>query len=125
MARADEDRRLGIDLLFSSNQDDWETARKHLEAASMSYQEIGRAAEIVRDALALRDEVLPLLPGYTRWVARWSRDGDHLAETGEALWSDARSPPCARDRCTRSFLRSAPNPLRRPTNLTRSASKRA
>ena len=37
----------------------------------------------------MRDEVLPVLPGYTRWLAGRSRgDGDELAELGERLWDD-------------------------------------
>ncbi|MCA1685953.1 MAG: hypothetical protein LC745_08210, partial [Planctomycetia bacterium] len=64
---------------------DREQARVHLEAAGRAYREIGEAAGVVRKALALRDEVLPVLPAYTRWLARRPGEG---TEGCERLWDD-------------------------------------
>ncbi len=88
LAQADEQRRLGTDLLFSTEPGDWDRARDYLETASRSYQDVAASTAVVREALAIRDEVLPVLPGYARWLARWTRDGDGLIESAESLWED-------------------------------------
>ena len=86
LARADQERRLGTDLLFSSEPADWDRARDHLESASSAYQQITGAAGVVREALAIHNEVRPVLPGYSTWLVRWGSDEDRAR--GERLWDD-------------------------------------
>jgi hypothetical protein len=112
LARADEERRLGVDLLFSSDPRDWDEAETHLDAAARAYRDVSDAAGVVRDALALRDEMLPVLPGYCRWLARWSRDGDGLMELAESIWDDVHALTRALEADPPDFgsIRSEPRP---------------
>jgi hypothetical protein len=67
--QADEKRRLGQDLLFTSEPERWREAEKLLGSAEALFgqaQELGLA---VRRALSERDKALAELPYYTRWLA--------------------------------------------------------
>lgn len=85
----DKSRRIGEDLLFSSEQTAWKSAGKALDEAKRSYDDAIARSAIVRTALAARDRALAVLPAYTRWLA--NRDSDelwnNLEPKLEALWA--------------------------------------
>lgn len=81
-------RRLGQDLLFASDPAGWAEALSRLDAARKSYAEAVEAAGVVRDAIATRDEVVPLLPYYSRWLARRPDADDPALAEAETLWGD-------------------------------------
>src|SRR5205823_4426002 len=64
---ADQDRRLGEDLLFASSHS-WEEAQQNLSKAEQGYQQAAAVAAEVRDGLKLRDQLLAELPYYARWL---------------------------------------------------------
>jgi hypothetical protein len=65
---ADEKRRLGEDLLFSSVDSDWQSARTALREAKRLYDQAILDAGKIRAALEIRDRVLAGLPDYSRWL---------------------------------------------------------
>jgi hypothetical protein len=87
LADADAQRRLGQDLLFSSEEARWKEAADLLDRADTLYKEVQADARLVRQALEQRDRALAELPYYTRWLAELEatdrKDEDDLL----ALWS--------------------------------------
>jgi hypothetical protein len=65
---ADEQRRLGQDLLFTSQSQQWDKAKAMLAKAEGLYKDAQRVALQVREALYQRDRALAVLPYYTRWL---------------------------------------------------------
>ncbi len=88
VAQADENRRLGQDLLFAPGEPNWKEASRLLDAAYEQYQAALEAASAVQRALALRDEILPALPFYTQWAATGRPNDQRVRELVEALWDD-------------------------------------
>jgi hypothetical protein len=68
MAKADERRRHGQDLLCGPRSD-WDKARADFTVATSLYQQAGKDTAVVREALALRDQLLGELSYYARWLA--------------------------------------------------------
>jgi hypothetical protein len=68
IAMADRDRRLGEDWLFGSEEGHWKTAREHLTKARQQYSKARERAELVWNALDLRDRALAKLPYLARWA---------------------------------------------------------
>jgi len=65
---ADEKRRNGEDLLFSSAKSDWQDAGTALDKAGNDYNRALDYAGQIRAALDIRDRVLAGLPDYSRWL---------------------------------------------------------
>lgn len=81
---ADQVRRSGQDLLFSSARLDRERARTLLHKAEALYRTAQEEAAIVQGALAVRDQALADLPWYAEWVARrYTGDPQRLQQTRE------------------------------------------
>jgi hypothetical protein len=74
VVQADQHRRRGQDLLFGPSTT-WDEAGKQLAAARKGYLQAGKDAEIVRQALDVRDQLLATLPYYAAWLAN-QRVGD-------------------------------------------------
>jgi hypothetical protein len=74
--QADEQRRLGQDLLFTTEAARWEKARSYFLQAQAQYEMARRDAEPVRRAFAIRDHVLAELPLYAHWLAGRPRQAD-------------------------------------------------
>jgi hypothetical protein len=98
---ADRERRLGEDLLFSTEEGDWERADTALKKARTRYDEAARRAVAVRSALATRDRVLSALPEYAQWLPHRPVDRDDgLLAMVQELWKQThelaralRAPP--------------------------------
>ena len=88
VAKADLNRRLGQDLLFAPGESNWKEACRLLDAAYEQYQAALEEASSVQRALVLRDQILPALPFYTRWVAASRGDDGRLCQQIESLWDD-------------------------------------
>jgi hypothetical protein len=73
---ADEERRLGEDLLFSTDAADWRQADTHFAAADLACTRAAEVAGKVQTAIAVRDEALATLPDYAHWLALRRRPGD-------------------------------------------------
>ncbi len=86
--QGDRERRIGQDLLFATDTERWDEAVERLESARGFYRKAGAAAETVRAAVALRDEVLPILPAYSRWLVRRPDANDASVNAVVALWAD-------------------------------------
>jgi hypothetical protein len=88
VAAADLNRRIGEDLLFSSEKTAWDKAAKAFDQAMEDYNEATARSAGVRAALAARDRALAVLPGYTHWLA--NRDSDvlwnNLTSKVDKLW---------------------------------------
>lgn len=70
---ADQERRLGEDLLFASSsyrEDERDGAEIHLKNAEKGYQHAESIAVEVRGALALRDRAMAEYPYYAQWLLR-------------------------------------------------------
>jgi hypothetical protein len=92
--QADRDRQLGQDLLFATDADSWQEARAHLQRARQLCREAQTDAAQVREALAVRDEVLAKLPAYSAWLAGLRRVDEPvraLVSEVEQLWSDVHA----------------------------------
>ena len=90
--KADEQRRLGEDRIFSSEESDWAGAQKSLAAADGLYRQAEESASLVRAALTARDRLLAGLPDYSRWLAHRHPDDlskDDLSASFSELWSQA------------------------------------
>src|SRR5262249_6159520 len=70
VTEADQERRLGEDLLFASDNKSWDDAKNHLNTAQKSYTDAQEDALAVRRALKARDQILAELPYYSQWLAR-------------------------------------------------------
>ena len=82
VAAADLNRRIGEDLLFSSEKTAWDKAAKAFDQAIDDYTEANDRSARVRAALASSATMpWPSLPGYTHWLA--NRDSD-------VLWNNLR-----------------------------------
>jgi hypothetical protein len=88
---ADENRRLGQDLLFAPGEPNWKEACRLLDAAYEQYQTALEEASSVRRALVLRDQILPALPFYTQWVATNRPLDQRLRQQVESLWDDVHT----------------------------------
>src|SRR5262249_16038279 len=71
---ADQQRRLGEDLLFASDNKSWKEAEEYLNRARQLYQSAQKDARDLRAAMQVRDELFVELPYYTQWVANSARD---------------------------------------------------
>ena len=91
MLAADGERRLGQDLLFAADEARWGEAIEHLDAADRLYRETLEEAGVVQEALALRDEVFPILPDLASWAARRGVPDADLLALVEATWADAHA----------------------------------
>lgn len=67
--RADQERRKGEDLLFTSSPESWREADKALDDATDLYKACQEEARRVRLALLQRDRAMAHLPYYGRWLA--------------------------------------------------------
>jgi hypothetical protein len=67
---ADRSRELGQDFLFAVQPGAWQDAAKKLREAEDLYRQASGRAEMVRNALSIRNRVLAGLPPYSRWLAR-------------------------------------------------------
>jgi hypothetical protein len=67
--KADESRRKGQDLLFSSLPRDRETSESLLKDAFKRYEAIQEDAEKVRQGFVARSQVMAELPYFSRWLA--------------------------------------------------------
>ncbi len=85
---ADELRRRGHDLLFTSDAVNWDSGRDLLAQADSSYRKAQAAAGQVRSAIAVRDRVLSMLPYYSNWLSArsWSGDDSTLRQKVAELW---------------------------------------
>jgi len=70
VGRADLERRRGEDLLFASDAGRWKEAGEAFGQAERGYEQARGRADVVRQALEVRNRVLDELPDYTRWWAR-------------------------------------------------------
>ncbi len=76
VAGADQERMLGEDYLFASEESNgWGLARGYLEKARERYRQAKRVIEIIKDGYAVRDRVFAQLPYYARWVAELDPQG--------------------------------------------------
>jgi hypothetical protein len=89
VVQADQQRRLGEDLLFASRKPDWEEARKHLQDAKNAYESAFQTAQAVQEAFRVRDEALAELPYYARWLAQRRETDGKALENAEQLCQDA------------------------------------
>jgi hypothetical protein len=92
---ADQQRRIGQDLLFASGGQDWARARAALDRAEEGYRAARADGDVVREALATRDRVLAQLPYYSHWLARRRYVGEGPGAGGadplaaaEQLWQE-------------------------------------
>lgn len=85
---ADQDRRLGEDLLFSDAKDNHGKAAEYLKKARNRYEYVRKYAAPVREALAVRDQTFAELPWLTDWVAI-ARPEKPTRDDVEALWAEA------------------------------------
>lgn len=69
IAKADRERQLGEDLLFSVDPKSHAEADKRFDAAEKGYAAAQDRAAVVVAALTARDRVFARLPYYARWVA--------------------------------------------------------
>ncbi|WP_020470993.1 vWA domain-containing protein [Zavarzinella formosa] len=69
LAAADENRRTGIDLLFSGDAKDWAKGRERLTTAGTQYDALQAEIAKLATALRVRDELQTRLPYYAFWVA--------------------------------------------------------
>ena len=67
--KADEARRQGEDLLFSSVKEQWQQAESNLNEALDLYQKARAEGREVAQALAWRDRLFAVLPDFSRWLA--------------------------------------------------------
>ncbi len=67
--KADEERRQGEDLLFSSVKDQRQQAETHLNRALKLYGEARDDGRKVAQALAWRDRLFAVLPDFSHWLA--------------------------------------------------------
>ncbi|HYT88776.1 MAG TPA: hypothetical protein VEL76_08720, partial [Gemmataceae bacterium] len=94
---ADRLRRLGQDLLFSTDKLKWKEAEELLGNADRQYRLAQDEAVRVRAALAVRDRVLAAVPRYADWLARQASGlqpaglADGLLEQLERLCKDAHT----------------------------------
>jgi hypothetical protein len=88
---ADQHRRTGEDLLFSSEKSAWEQAEKSLREANVAYDDAVALAARIRGAIAARDRALATLPDYSFWLAhrRAEELHDDLTTRVEKLWATA------------------------------------
>jgi hypothetical protein len=68
--QGDRERRLGFDLLFASDPVRWSQAHQRFGLAEVHYRRAAEQATVIQRALRLRDEILPVLPYYSQWIAR-------------------------------------------------------
>jgi hypothetical protein len=66
---ADEQRRQGLDLLFSSESKDWAKSQEALTNARTLYGKLNEQAQVIGTALRLRDRLFSRLPFYAHWAA--------------------------------------------------------
>ena len=83
--QADGKRRLGQDLLFASDESSWREAGRLLDTAHEQYAEALQTAESVHNALALRDQILPVFSAYAQWVARNSPQDGRIRQNVESI----------------------------------------
>jgi hypothetical protein len=90
---ADRHRRMGEDLLLSSEKRDWDRAGQALAAAKRGYDDANERSAEIRKALALRDRALAVLPGYTHWLADSGSETlwNEWADRVEKLWVDTHA----------------------------------
>src|SRR5262249_24511882 len=67
---ADQERRLGEDLLLATQPEDWKKAVEQLKKATDRFAAIQARALTLRQAFKLRDELLAALPYYSQWLGR-------------------------------------------------------
>jgi hypothetical protein len=65
----DRSRRFAEDLLFATNDESPRLADQEFEKAQSIYLEVQQNAEILRQAFAIRELTLAMLPQYANWVA--------------------------------------------------------
>jgi hypothetical protein len=118
VAQADQRRRWGEDLLFASDAGSWDKSRAFLTEAQGFYREALRDGDIVRGALALRDELLAALPPLSHWAANQRsedpRAASRLAEI-KSLWEELHALAEDMEKPDPRKVRSAPSsapPLR-------------
>jgi len=85
---ADQQRRLGEDLFFASDQQAWDRCEKALNQALLLYQEAMRRAGVIRAGLAARDRSLATLPAFAHWAAHRYSDElqNDLVPALQDLW---------------------------------------
>ncbi|QDU62430.1 hypothetical protein Pan216_32970 [Planctomycetes bacterium Pan216] len=66
---ADSKRRLAQDLLFTPTEDNYASASKLMTVAQQGYEGALKRAETIQAAIQLRDQVMPILPYFSQWVA--------------------------------------------------------
>ncbi len=66
---ADQARRQGEDLLFSSVPEQWQQAEGRLAEALKTYEEARTQGQEVARALAWRDRLFAILPDFSHWLA--------------------------------------------------------
>lgn len=88
--KADDNRRRGEDLLFSTQASDWEKTREFQAKAANGYKEAHALASVVRQALRIRDDLFAELPDYSAWLLRkeLARDPDAFTDL-QQLWDGA------------------------------------
>src|SRR5262249_7287705 len=93
---ADQQRRLGEDLLFLPDGARLGEAANRLRQARRSYDGSAESAGVGRAALAVRDRALADLPAYSRWLAARpaavdpirGKDDEALVALAETLWDE-------------------------------------
>jgi hypothetical protein len=92
---ADQQRRLGLDLVIGSDPTAWNKAESFLQEARRGYEKASAQGAIVRTALAQRDRALEWLPDYSRWAATRASQAPadqagkpDLVPAIESLWTD-------------------------------------
>jgi Mg-chelatase subunit ChlD len=93
---ADKERLRGQDLLLASDRPSWEKALKYLQDAQNQYAEAREIANVMRDALEVRDLGFERLPSYSRWLARRripedkldNKADEDLLDRVEELWKN-------------------------------------
>lgn len=79
---ADANRRAGEDLLLASPRE-WPQARQQLEAARAGYLAVLDTGRQIQSALQTRDDVLCMLPYYSRCIAHWLESPANAAASVE------------------------------------------
>ncbi len=70
VAEADRERLLGQDLMFADDEAHWNKGRDHLRLArNQLYRRASETGQRLREAFAIRDQVLADAPYMARWIA--------------------------------------------------------
>ena len=90
---ADDQRRLGQDLIFATDLPSAGQSAQYLQLADAAYVKIQDNALRLRQTMAVRDRIVPALPYYARFLARrYAEPDSRQARDLEAAVTEIRGP---------------------------------